>query len=520
MLKPDAAPVLARRYFAVVLGLTFARLVAAFLLPLVSDEAYYILWVKNLAWGYYDHPPMVAWLEFPLSALPWLPVGLYRIVPTLVVVVVAEGLRRLVASAGESRARLISLAYLSSPQAFWHVVVTPEYALLAAIALVAWLYTRALASGRAWDYLACGLLVGSAALSKLLAVLIVPGMVLYSAYVRPRRWFPGLVLIAAGAVPGLCLLLGWNATHCWANFLIHLRRVSPETHVDVVRALKFLLAQVLLLTPWIAWMVARAWTRGSVVPGHQGRWLFLPALIVLLVYGATNEAGAHWLVAFFPLIFPLLAVSDERTLGRVVWANLALAATVGVCAAVLAVVAPPRLKGWRYYHDLVLSLDGPGVCREMEAFGGAGAELATFDYSQASVLSLACGRNVHVVDNLGNFGRAFDEFTDFRALDGKHLVVLRQVPIDPGAVGGALSGAKHGRIERLGREFHLVTGTFSYARYRPVLSHVAGVLYPCASLPVFGRTGSCFFHRRYFPSGPPCGFVSLPSVPRSDNAEH
>jgi len=29
-------------------------------LPLVDDEAYYWVWSKRLAWGYYDHPPMVA----------------------------------------------------------------------------------------------------------------------------------------------------------------------------------------------------------------------------------------------------------------------------------------------------------------------------------------------------------------------------------------------------------------------------------------------------------------------------
>ncbi|GEM_PF-3509609 len=30
--------------------------------PLVDDEAYYWLWSKKLAFGYFDHPPMIAWL--------------------------------------------------------------------------------------------------------------------------------------------------------------------------------------------------------------------------------------------------------------------------------------------------------------------------------------------------------------------------------------------------------------------------------------------------------------------------
>ena len=37
------------------------RGVMAGLLPLSADEAYYWLWSKHLALGYFDHPPMIAW---------------------------------------------------------------------------------------------------------------------------------------------------------------------------------------------------------------------------------------------------------------------------------------------------------------------------------------------------------------------------------------------------------------------------------------------------------------------------
>ena len=38
------------------------RAVMAGLLPLSGDEAYYLLWSKHLAAGYYDHPPAIAFL--------------------------------------------------------------------------------------------------------------------------------------------------------------------------------------------------------------------------------------------------------------------------------------------------------------------------------------------------------------------------------------------------------------------------------------------------------------------------
>src|SRR5947207_2515039 len=51
---------LARETTLAVLALVALRLVAAAWTPLTFDEAYYWMWSKHLASGYYDHPPGVA----------------------------------------------------------------------------------------------------------------------------------------------------------------------------------------------------------------------------------------------------------------------------------------------------------------------------------------------------------------------------------------------------------------------------------------------------------------------------
>src|SRR3954449_12747493 len=43
-----------------IFALVALRLAAAAYTPLTFDEAYYWMWSKALAGGYYDHPPMVA----------------------------------------------------------------------------------------------------------------------------------------------------------------------------------------------------------------------------------------------------------------------------------------------------------------------------------------------------------------------------------------------------------------------------------------------------------------------------
>src|SRR6201996_6272353 len=55
-------PRLVRNTALTILALVAMRLVAAAWTPLTFDEAYYWMWSQHLAGGYYDHPPMVAYV--------------------------------------------------------------------------------------------------------------------------------------------------------------------------------------------------------------------------------------------------------------------------------------------------------------------------------------------------------------------------------------------------------------------------------------------------------------------------
>ncbi|MEJ2584411.1 MAG: glycosyltransferase family 39 protein, partial [Robiginitalea sp.] len=43
-------------------GLLLINLIQAYSTQLIFDEAYYWYYAQNPAWGYFDHPPMVAWM--------------------------------------------------------------------------------------------------------------------------------------------------------------------------------------------------------------------------------------------------------------------------------------------------------------------------------------------------------------------------------------------------------------------------------------------------------------------------
>ena len=49
------------RIFLYLLALIFIlNILQAHFTELISDEAYYWYYAQNMAWGYFDHPPMVA----------------------------------------------------------------------------------------------------------------------------------------------------------------------------------------------------------------------------------------------------------------------------------------------------------------------------------------------------------------------------------------------------------------------------------------------------------------------------
>ena len=156
---------LVRNTCLTVLALVVLRLVAAAWTPITFDEAYYWMWSKHLAGGYYDHPPMVALViragtmiagdsEFGvrlvsiLSALP-MSYAVYRTAAILF-----GGVR-----VGASAAILLNVTLMV---AVGTLIVTPDSPLLVASSFVLFFLAKVLDTGRGawWLAGAAGALMG------------------------------------------------------------------------------------------------------------------------------------------------------------------------------------------------------------------------------------------------------------------------------------------------------------------------------------------------------------------------
>ena len=218
----------------IIAALVVLRLVAAAWTPLTFDEAYYWMWSKHLAGGYYDHPPMVAYVIRAGTIIAGdteLGVRLVSIllaIPMSFAVYQSAGIlfggRRVAATA----AILLNVTLMA---AVGTLIVTPDAPLLVASSFVLFFLAKVLESGRGFWWLAVGVAVGAALLSKYTALFFGPAILIWLIAVpKLRRWlispWPYLGGMIAFAIFSPVIL--WNAEHNWVSFIKQMGRARIE----------------------------------------------------------------------------------------------------------------------------------------------------------------------------------------------------------------------------------------------------------------------------------------------------
>jgi 4-amino-4-deoxy-L-arabinose transferase and related glycosyltransferases of PMT family len=211
-------------WLAALAGITLIRLLAAALVPLAPDEAYYWLWSQHLQPGYYDDAPLIAvWIRAGTALLGNGPLGIRLLSPlgaacgTLLIWRAGEDLFP------DRKAGLIAAILLNATLVLnaGAVITTPDTPLLL-------FWTATIAAAARWHasrddrwFLAAGAMAGLAFESKYTGVLILAAVGLWllvtaqgrAALRRPLPWC-GLALAIALFMP----VVWWNAVHHWVSF--------------------------------------------------------------------------------------------------------------------------------------------------------------------------------------------------------------------------------------------------------------------------------------------------------------
>ncbi len=312
------------------LALLSLQAFAAWRLELTFDEAYYALWSRSLAFGYLDHPPMVAFLIRASTALfgdselgvRALTLALTGALPALI----AWTAWRLFRSA--ETAALAVLMWIAAPLVIAGAVfATPDAPLVLFWTLGLAALTQLWRTGQARWVIAMGLALGLMLMSKFTAAFFAAGAGL--AFVTTpslRRWLrsPAPLVALALAAAIFSPFVVWNADHGWATFLKQGGRAAASGFTPFY-LLEFVVAQVLLMNPLVFAALVAAVTsfswRKPVEAGSsdEARRLLIstiaPAAAYFLVHALHDRVQGNWLAPLFPACALLAADWVARARG-------------------------------------------------------------------------------------------------------------------------------------------------------------------------------------------------------------
>ena len=496
-----------RAFFALLAGTLAFRLWLSHVLPMTGDEAYFYYWGAVPDWGFYDHPPMVGWWLGALQSVSNAPAWL-RLPSTLLPAVMAGSLLWFLKPRGEQIALSVASLVLLAPANVWNVAITTDTALVYFSFFSALCFLRACRDDAPRWYLAAGVLLGGAFLSKYFAVLL--GL----AYAATLLWRPsraklvGLLLVVAGAMPFVVLNVWWNMGHCWANIMFNVFNRHGDAGWSWKTPLLYAATLAYLLTPLVAWRLWRgrlAWARLMQEPADRGLLMigFLP-LAVFALLSPVKSIGMHWLLSFVPFVLVVaVRVAGDAARAGLVKFFAGLAALHVLLVVVIANLPVDVWRNTRLYDGIILTVKSQELLAELRPYE-RDYVFMTEGYSPSVTLSFNAQRYFPVFGEGSSHARHDDILTDFRALDGRNVLVLvkggapdlarfapyfRAVEIKPFAVRGA--------------QYWMVLGQgFDYPSYRDkVLEKIRARWY---AVPKWLPQTSCYFCDRYFPQQSCC----------------
>ncbi|WP_421739652.1 ArnT family glycosyltransferase [Caulobacter sp.] len=291
--------------------LTILRLVALFTTPLelYPDEAQYWLWSRELAFGYFSKPPLIAWLIWATThvggdAEPWVRVSALLLHGATALVIQRIGQRLYDARTGLAAAMLYSLMpaiQLSSG------VITTDAPLLFFLALTIWAYVSLpTADTRRRLLLAAGMgaSLGLAFLSKYAAIYAVGGLAAHLALSAEARrcWTAPMIALCLG-VAALVFApnLLWNLNHHFST-LEHTAsnaNWNAGSLFNIRELMEFIVSQLGVFGPipfavlagGAIWLGARR----RLAPADVLLLCFAaPPLVVVTVQAFVSRANANW----------------------------------------------------------------------------------------------------------------------------------------------------------------------------------------------------------------------------------
>ena len=308
-----------------------ANLIQAAFTELDPDEAYYWAYSQELAWGYFDHPPMIAFfVRLGVLLLPGAELGVLLWMPLFQLATFAC----IWAICNRPRGFdfwVLGLAYWAMP--FLHLfgfIATPDTPLLLFVALFYLVFFRFLENQNLSNSLLLGMIAACMLYSKYQGVLVIGFTVLgVSRLVLARRW-----IYIAGLVAAVLFIphLWWQYQHGFPSFTYHLSgRNDPY---EIKHTTNYLLNQLLIYNPLLLPLLVLAFWKATTanVKTRVFRWNITGVILFFLWATSRGHAEPEW-TAFLSIGWLYLLMQYLQTKPKL--KNRTLALSLGGIAILL-----------------------------------------------------------------------------------------------------------------------------------------------------------------------------------------
>jgi 4-amino-4-deoxy-L-arabinose transferase-like glycosyltransferase len=368
-----------RNVAIILVALTIIRVFAGAHAGLAPDETYYWLWAQTPAFGYADHPPMVAWwiwLSTRIFGDTALGIRVPSILAALATSLVVFCTARELFSAESIGLRAVLWFNAMILIGVGAIFSIPDASSTLFWSISLWGIVAIWRRGCASLWLLVGLVAGLGCVSKYTNLFLGLGILVWLLDPSGRRWLFSPWLWAGGLIAVVVFLpvFLWNAQHDWISFYRQFGRLAA--HEITFRYLgEFVLSQVGLLNPLIAFFAALAgvavWTKRA--EPHRGPYILLlstmaPLFIYMIIHAVHDRVQGNWLAPIYPQIAILAAAYVDHQMMprfRLRLAQSVVPVGVGLSTIIVLYLAHPvklpllipnpadRLEGWQDFATAV-----------------------------------------------------------------------------------------------------------------------------------------------------------------------
>jgi undecaprenyl-diphosphatase len=324
--------VLTKRNTIIFVGLiTLWKVYLSATLQLHPDEAYYWMWSRHLAMGYFDHAPLLAYFIklTTLFSQGELWVRFSGVLGTLALSFLTWLLSRQffddekVAAGSVIALNILPLTVSGS------IIITPDIPAFFFWGLSIYLYWQLVRTQKTFYWYLLGIAFGFSLLSKYTAAMFAPPIVLFMLLTDERKWFKsphpylGFLLGCAMFLP----VVYWNMQHQWISFAFQMNHGMGGRTISFGRLFEYAGGQMLVASPfvWLFGMYAAV----AYLFRKDKRLLFLSltSLPIILFFGYTSLkslAGPNWpACAYFTfcILFSHYLLESGSKVKRVLWAG-------------------------------------------------------------------------------------------------------------------------------------------------------------------------------------------------------